>query len=85
MIALGLKAAWLSAAGSEGGIGIVDANHSSHPHVPGGPPTPCVSPCIPYLPMAVQNHSRSDLHPWFEGRGQVVGTGKERECEGAKS
>jgi len=57
----------LSADGREGDIGIVDANHSSHPHVPGGPPTPWVSPCISYLPIPVQNLSISGLHPWGGG------------------
>ena len=57
-------------------------NYSLSPHVPVGPPTLWVSPRIFYLPMLVQKGSRFGLHLWLEGRGRVVGIGKEHDCRG---
>jgi len=85
-IKVGPNAARSSAAESKEGKGILEANYKSPPHVPGGSPTPLVSPRIPYLPLThtpANNRSRFGLHPCLKGRSQVGAVGNGPECRGA--
>jgi len=75
------RSCWVLKSGRQQ-LALKEVQGFSPPHVPGRSPMPWVSPRLFYPPMPGQNRSIFGLHPWLEGRGQVVAAGNQCEWKG---